>query len=82
MLHCMSPLLAQSGHWDRAQQCPLSGVKRFAVRAQQSSTVRRIGVLMNYRADEPEGQARAPCARFDKQDLARPTPGIRPKGPQ
>jgi hypothetical protein len=44
--------------------------------------VRRIGVLMNYRADEPEGQARARCARFDKQDLTRPTPGIRPKGPQ
>jgi putative ABC transport system substrate-binding protein len=30
----------------------------LATRAQQSSTVRRIGVLMNYRADEPEGQAR------------------------
>ena len=30
----------------------------FGARAQQSSTVRRIGVLMNYRADEPEGQAR------------------------
>ena len=30
----------------------------FAVRAQQSTTVRRVGVLMNYRADEPEGQAR------------------------
>jgi putative tryptophan/tyrosine transport system substrate-binding protein len=30
----------------------------LAVRAQQSNTVRRVGVLMNYRADEPEGQAR------------------------
>jgi len=30
----------------------------FAVRAQQSTTVRRVGVLMNYGADEPEGQAR------------------------
>jgi hypothetical protein len=30
----------------------------FAVRAQQSTTVRRIGVLMNFRADEPEGQVR------------------------
>ena len=30
----------------------------FAVRAQQSSAVRRVGVLMNYGADEPEGQAR------------------------
>ena len=30
----------------------------FAVRAQQSTTVRRVAVLMNYRADEPEGQAR------------------------
>jgi hypothetical protein len=29
----------------------------FAVRAQQSTTV-RVGVLMNYRAEEPEGQAR------------------------
>jgi putative ABC transport system substrate-binding protein len=29
-----------------------------AVRAQQSGTVRRIGVLMNYLADEPEGQVR------------------------
>jgi putative tryptophan/tyrosine transport system substrate-binding protein len=30
----------------------------LAARAQQSSTARRIGVLMNYLADEPEGQAR------------------------
>jgi len=30
----------------------------FAARAQQSNTVRRLGVLMNFRADEPEGQAR------------------------
>ena len=30
----------------------------FAARAQQSSTVRRVGVLMNYGADEPEGQGR------------------------
>jgi len=30
----------------------------LAARAQQSSTVRRVGVLMNYRADEAEGQAR------------------------
>jgi putative ABC transport system substrate-binding protein len=30
----------------------------LAVRAQQSTTVRRVGVLMNYGADEPEGQAR------------------------
>jgi len=30
----------------------------FAARAQQSNTVRRVGVLMNFRADEPEGQAR------------------------
>jgi CheY-like chemotaxis protein len=28
LLQCMSPLLAQSGHADRAQRCPLSGVKR------------------------------------------------------
>jgi putative ABC transport system substrate-binding protein len=30
----------------------------LAARAQQSSTVRRVGVLVNYGADEPEGQAR------------------------
>ena len=30
----------------------------FAARAQKSNTVRRVGVLMNFRADEPEGQAR------------------------
>jgi putative tryptophan/tyrosine transport system substrate-binding protein len=30
----------------------------LVARAQQSTTVRRVGVLMNYRADEPEGQAR------------------------
>jgi hypothetical protein len=30
----------------------------YAVQAQQSTAVRRICVLMNYRADEPEGQAR------------------------
>ena len=28
LLQCMSPLLAQSGHHDRAKPCPLSGVKR------------------------------------------------------
>jgi putative ABC transport system substrate-binding protein len=30
----------------------------LAVRAQQSATVRRVGVLMNYRTEELEGQAR------------------------
>jgi len=30
----------------------------LAARAQQSNTVRRIAILMNYPADEPEGQAR------------------------
>src|SRR6516162_2093882 len=28
LLQCMIPLLAQSGHGDRAQRCPLLGVKR------------------------------------------------------
>ena len=28
LLHCMSPLLAQSGHPDALNQCPLLGVKR------------------------------------------------------
>jgi hypothetical protein len=28
MLQCMSPLVAQSGHDNQAQRCPLSGVKR------------------------------------------------------
>ena len=28
LLHCMSPLLAQSGHHDTLNQCPLLGVKR------------------------------------------------------
>jgi hypothetical protein len=28
LLQCVSPLVAQSGHPGRAQQCPLSGVKR------------------------------------------------------
>src|SRR5262249_26406276 len=28
LLQCMSPLLAQSGHRDRANPCPLSGVKQ------------------------------------------------------
>jgi hypothetical protein len=23
LLQCMSPLLAQSGHWHRAERCPL-----------------------------------------------------------
>ena len=36
----------------------LAAVWPFAARAQQSNTVRRVGVLMNFRADEPEGQAR------------------------
>jgi hypothetical protein len=28
LLRCMSPLLAQSGHPDALNQCPLSGAKR------------------------------------------------------
>jgi hypothetical protein len=28
LLHCMSPLMAQSGHCHRAERCLLSGVKR------------------------------------------------------
>jgi hypothetical protein len=28
MLQCMSPLVAQSRHLDRADECPLPGVKR------------------------------------------------------
>jgi len=28
ILHCVSPLLAQSRHPDRVGECPLSGVKR------------------------------------------------------
>jgi hypothetical protein len=28
LLHCMSPLLAQSGHVESSSRCPLSGVKR------------------------------------------------------
>jgi hypothetical protein len=28
LLQCMSPLLAQSGHADRGDECPLSGVMR------------------------------------------------------
>ena len=31
MLQCMSPLLAQSGHADPAQRCPLSGAKRTLI---------------------------------------------------
>jgi len=30
----------------------------LAARAEQPSAVRRIGVLMNFRANDPEGQAR------------------------
>ena len=31
MLHCICPLLAQSGHPDPLNQCPLLGVKRTLV---------------------------------------------------
>jgi hypothetical protein len=31
LLHCMSPPLAQSGHHERADPCPLLGVKRTLV---------------------------------------------------
>jgi hypothetical protein len=31
LLHCTSPLLAQSGHHDRAEPCLLLGVKRTSV---------------------------------------------------
>jgi hypothetical protein len=30
LLHCMSPLLAQSGHPNTLNQCPLLGVKRIS----------------------------------------------------
>ena len=33
LLHCRCPLLAQSGHRDRGDLCPLSGVKRTCARA-------------------------------------------------
>jgi hypothetical protein len=32
-MQCMSPLMAQSGHYDRADSFPLSGVKRTSVHA-------------------------------------------------
>jgi putative ABC transport system substrate-binding protein len=44
----------------------------FAARAQQSTTVRRVGVLMNYRADEPEGQARVRAFTQALQKLGWP----------
>jgi hypothetical protein len=36
----MSPLLAQSGHHDRADPCPLSGVKRTLVELSEISVGR------------------------------------------
>jgi len=41
----------------------------LAARAQQSGTVRRVGVLMNYGADDPEGQARVIAFRQGLQKL-------------
>jgi hypothetical protein len=32
LLHCMSPLLAQSGHAGRGNECLLLGVKRTSLR--------------------------------------------------
>jgi hypothetical protein len=36
----MSPLLAQSGHADRAAECPLSGVKRTSSRHAEVAAVK------------------------------------------
>jgi hypothetical protein len=39
LLQCMSPLLAQSGHAERSDVCPLSGVKRTWPRDEALSAV-------------------------------------------
>ena len=41
----------------------------LAARAQQAAQVRRIGVLMNLAADDPDGQARLAAFRQALQDL-------------
>jgi enamine deaminase RidA (YjgF/YER057c/UK114 family) len=41
MLQCMSLLLAQSGHHDTINQCPLLGVKRTSVELSEMSAIER-----------------------------------------
>src|SRR5215469_11507451 len=40
MLHCMSPLLAQSGHRSPTDPCPLLGVKRTSIRRAEVAAVK------------------------------------------
>jgi putative tryptophan/tyrosine transport system substrate-binding protein len=45
----------------------------LAARAQQGERVRRIGVLMNLAADDPEGQARVAAFLQGLQEALLPT---------
>ncbi len=47
----------------------VSAVRPFAARAQQTSRIRRIGVLLNRSANDPEGQARLAAFRQGLQKL-------------
>ena len=49
----------------------------LAARAQQSEQVRRIGVLMNMAADDPQGQARVAAFRQVLRQLGRSDRNVR-----
>src|SRR5262249_52049825 len=51
MLHCMSLLLAQSGHPNTLNQCPLLGVKRTSRKALRMSAFDPSGHLVGARYD-------------------------------
>src|SRR5262249_49283024 len=56
VLQCMSLLLAQSGHADCAQRCPLSGVKRTSAGADPTSAFdpkRTLASALHMSAPDP-----------------------------
>jgi putative ABC transport system substrate-binding protein len=54
-----------------------AAVLPLEARAQQAEQVRRIGVLMNMAADDPQGQARVAAFRQVLQQLGRSDRNVR-----
>jgi hypothetical protein len=59
----MSPLLAQSGHPDALNQCPLSGVKRTLTDPLQTT---RVGLVLPF--PKPQGSDERRGAPFGNND--------------
>jgi hypothetical protein len=64
LLHCMSPLLAHSGHRDRRNECPLLGVKRTSRRIITQSGSRSAATVVIYKA--LPGCAKVSCSGVER----------------